>query len=58
MCGVAGVFNNGKYQPVEGPDVGRMTDALAHRGPDDASVVMGERFGFGMRSTSMRFRKL
>jgi asparagine synthase (glutamine-hydrolysing) len=49
MCGIAGTF---ELEPGSVPDetlVGRMTDALAHRGPDDAGlfvdapVVLGNR---------------
>ena len=40
MCGIAGTF---ELEPGSVPDealVGRMTDALAHRGPDDAGLLV------------------
>jgi asparagine synthase (glutamine-hydrolysing) len=40
MCGIAGTF---ELEPGSAPDetlVGRMTDALAHRGPDDAGLLV------------------
>src|SRR5213594_2837262 len=48
MCGIAGIFNlNG--EPVSAVVLRRMTDAIAHRGPDgegfytDAFVGLGHR---------------
>jgi asparagine synthase (glutamine-hydrolysing) len=41
MCGIAGVVSRGD-RPVEPAAVKRMTDVLAHRGPDDAGIAFFE----------------
>ncbi len=46
MCGIAGILDPGG---VDRGDVQRMSDALAHRGPDDATVHVEPGFGFGFR---------
>lgn len=39
MCGIAGFLSRGGLDPADAGDVLRaMTDAIAHRGPDDAGV--------------------
>ena len=39
MCGIAGFLGSGRATPEEAPSIARaMTDAVAHRGPDDAGV--------------------
>jgi asparagine synthase (glutamine-hydrolysing) len=50
MCGIAGAINCGDAQVV-----GRMTEALRHRGPDDRGVVFfpHERLGLGHRRLSI-----
>ncbi|MEI2738970.1 MAG: asparagine synthase (glutamine-hydrolyzing) [Chitinophagaceae bacterium] len=48
MCGIAGVFNL-KGSPVSQPEIKRMTDALAHRGPDGEGVFLDENAGLGHR---------
>ena len=48
MCGIAGIFNFDK-EPVSPVVLRRMTDAIAHRGPDgEGSYIDGE-VGFGHR---------
>lgn len=34
MCGIAGIFHLGTPKPVDPARLGRMCDAMAHRGPD------------------------
>src|SRR5215471_9394897 len=50
MCGIAGTVNWGDQAVVQ-----RMTNALSHRGPDDAGVVFfwPERVGLGHRRLSI-----
>jgi asparagine synthase (glutamine-hydrolysing) len=40
MCGIAGTFELGRGSSADEALVGRMTDALAHRGPDDAGLLV------------------
>jgi len=49
MCGIAGTFElDGESFPDEAL-VGRMTDALAHRGPDDAGLLVDAPVALGNR---------
>ena len=41
MCGIAGAVWTNDGAPVSAAEVRRMTDALAHRGPDDSDVWVG-----------------
>lgn len=55
MCGVLGVFRIGE---TAGPFPGRetlelMTDAMAHRGPDDRGLVRGHGYAVGARRLSI-----
>lgn len=51
MCGIAGLYNYGASERDERPDLCRMRDTMAHRGPDacglyqspDRRVVLGHR---------------
>jgi asparagine synthase (glutamine-hydrolysing) len=48
MCGIAGILNlNGS--PVASQDIKRMTDSLAHRGPDGADVYLDNNMALGHR---------
>jgi len=38
MCGIAGVAWTSEHEPVADEIVWRMTDVIAHRGPDDSSI--------------------
>ncbi|TPL12475.1 asparagine synthase (glutamine-hydrolyzing) [Mesorhizobium sp. B2-4-14] len=54
MCGIAGVWR--KRSPVSGGDlaaVGRMMQALAHRGPDDHATWNDSRLALGHRRLSI-----
>lgn len=46
MSGIAGIFNR-DGRPVERALLGRMTDAIAHRGPDGAHQWIDGAVGFG-----------
>lgn len=48
MCGIAGVFNlNGAA--VTSSEIKRMTDAIAHRGPDGEGIYLDQNAGLGHR---------
>lgn len=52
MCGIAGIINfNGKKCGLS--DITRMSDALSHRGPDDAGYVMDSNIALGHRRLSI-----
>ena len=46
MCGVAGIFNL-DGAPVSPVVLGRMTDMLTHRGPDDRGTHVDGGLGLG-----------
>lgn len=52
MCGVAGIFNL-DGAPVSPVVLGRMTDMLTHRGPDDRGVHVDGALGLGHRRLSI-----
>lgn len=53
MCGFAGVIDlEGRQQPDPGL-IQRMSDALFHRGPDEAGVLYGPGVGIGHRRLSI-----
>jgi len=47
MCGIAGKISFNDI-PVEARDIKRMTDALAHRGPDDEGLYISPRQNLGL----------
>lgn len=52
MCGIAGILNlNGA--PVVAESLQRMTDVMAHRGPDDAGIFVQGNVGLGHRRLSI-----
>ncbi|MBY0404241.1 MAG: asparagine synthase (glutamine-hydrolyzing) [Cyanobacteria bacterium] len=52
MCGIAGIFNlNG--EPISPVILRRMTDAIAHRGPDGEGFYTDSFMGFGHRRLSI-----
>jgi asparagine synthase (glutamine-hydrolysing) len=53
MCGIAGIFHCGTIKPVDPLRVERMSDALAHRGPDGSGVWTGPGVGLGHRRLSI-----
>ncbi|GJM45484.1 MAG: asparagine synthetase B [Gemmatimonadota bacterium] len=50
MCGIAGIVDG---KPVRAEDLRRMTDALAHRGPDDQGAWIDGGVGLGHRRLSI-----
>jgi asparagine synthase (glutamine-hydrolysing) len=48
MCGIAGIINS-DLVPVRFEEIQRMTDAIAHRGPDGEGFHLDGPFGLGHR---------
>ena len=53
MCGICGQFNFARNEPVELETVRRMTDSIAHRGPDDKGYFFCGSLGLGFRRLSI-----
>src|SRR5260370_398541 len=56
MCGICGVLNFGSSpEPADEPTLRRMTDTLAHRGPDDEGFYLSpdRQVGLGFRRLSI-----
>jgi len=53
MCGIAGIYNFGRNDPVDPALLGRMNERLRHRGPDDGGVHLDGRIGLAMRRLSI-----
>lgn len=53
MCGIAGIFHIETAKPVDPERVRRMTDAIAHRGPDGSGVWTAPGVGLGHRRLSI-----
>jgi asparagine synthase (glutamine-hydrolysing) len=53
MCGIAGIFHIESAKPVDPERVKRMTDAIAHRGPDGSGVWTALGVGLGHRRLSI-----
>ena len=53
MCGIAGIFHVESSKPVDPERVRRMTDSIAHRGPDGAGVWTAPGIGLGHRRLSI-----
>jgi asparagine synthase (glutamine-hydrolysing) len=49
MCGICGVYHYDKDKPVTMPVLQRMTQSLAHRGPDDEGIHIEGCIGLGHR---------
>jgi asparagine synthase (glutamine-hydrolysing) len=53
MCGICGQLNFARNEPVEPDTVRRMTDSIAHRGPDDEGYFFSGSLGLGFRRLSI-----
>lgn len=53
MCGIAGIFHLETAKPVDPERVKRMTDAIAHRGPDGSGIWSAPGVGLGHRRLSI-----
>ncbi|WP_375202710.1 asparagine synthase (glutamine-hydrolyzing) [Hyphococcus sp.] len=49
MCGIAGIFDLGGVRDIDRAALKRMTDALAHRGPDGEGFYFAPGVGLGHR---------
>ncbi len=53
MCGITGIFHLETAKPVDPERVRRMSDAIAHRGPDGSGVWTAPGVGLGHRRLSI-----
>jgi asparagine synthase (glutamine-hydrolysing) len=53
MCGIAGIHGLDAATPIDSRALVAMTEALAHRGPDDHGYHMGPGIGLGFRRLSI-----
>jgi asparagine synthase (glutamine-hydrolysing) len=53
MCGICGIFNYGREEPVSRPIVETMAASIRHRGPDDEGFHVQGRVGLGFRRLSI-----
>jgi asparagine synthase (glutamine-hydrolysing) len=53
MCGIAGQFNFVRGDAVRPETIRRMTDSIAHRGPDDDGYLIRGALGLGFRRLSI-----
>ena len=53
MCGISGKVNFDRHEPVSPELLQRMTDIIAHRGPDGSGVYRRGPVGLGHRRLSI-----
>ena len=53
MCGICGIVSTDRLRPVNELGLRAMRDTLAHRGPDDAGLYLGQGVGLGSRRLSI-----
>jgi asparagine synthase (glutamine-hydrolysing) len=53
MCGIAGLINFDRREPVERETLVRMARSIAHRGPDDEGFFIAGPVGLGFRRLSI-----
>ena len=53
MCGLAGMFDGTGARPIDRALLWRMTDAVAHRGPDGSGLFTAPGIGLGHRRLSI-----
>ncbi|MBI4460520.1 MAG: asparagine synthase (glutamine-hydrolyzing) [Acidobacteria bacterium] len=53
MCGICGIVNFDRSEPVDSRLLRKMTDSLAHRGPDDHGYFLDGFVGLGHRRLSI-----
>jgi len=49
MCGISGFLNRDPARPADGELLARMTDVIAHRGPDGSGVHLDGPVALGHR---------
>ena len=52
MCGISGIYNLKRNDPISGEILDRMLEAIAHRGPDGKQVMVFDRIGLGFNRLS------
>lgn len=53
MCGICGIVNTDRAEPVDARLIAHMRDTLAHRGPDDKGIYVAPGVGLGHRRLSV-----
>jgi asparagine synthase (glutamine-hydrolysing) len=53
MCGIAGIFEYERTDPIPRELVHEMNQTIVHRGPDDEGIFVGPGIGFGFRRLSI-----
>jgi len=53
MCGISGIYHYANDEPVDDRTLQRMTDVIAHRGPDDHGYYFDQHAGLGHRRLSI-----
>jgi len=53
MCGIAGIYNYAFEDPVDARLLERMSDLIAHRGPDDSGSYIDNHIGLAHRRLSI-----
>ncbi|HVU15380.1 MAG TPA: asparagine synthase (glutamine-hydrolyzing) [Candidatus Didemnitutus sp.] len=53
MCGITGLFNYARNEPVDPATVQRMARSIVHRGPDDEGFFISGALGLGFRRLSI-----
>jgi len=53
MCGITGIFEFERHQPIPEAFVHRMNETIIHRGPDDEGIYTGPGVGLGFRRLSI-----
>jgi asparagine synthase (glutamine-hydrolysing) len=53
VCGICGQYNFGDRTPVLRQDIGRITETVKHRGPDDDGYLVTGPLGLGFRRLSI-----
>jgi asparagine synthase (glutamine-hydrolysing) len=53
MCGICGIFEYERREPIAQELVHRMNETILHRGPDDEGIFVDGGLGFGFRRLSI-----
>ncbi len=53
MCGICGIVNADRVQPIDKDVLLKMTRIMAHRGPDDQGIYIDQHVGLGSRRLSI-----
>lgn len=53
MCGIVGILNRDRQEPIDRVILEKMTDMMSHRGPDERGVYISGNIGLGHRRLSI-----